>query len=80
MIDQIIFGIIGMAVGTSMVIYARPIINSIGTSATAERYFGSGGSYTALRLAGMFVTAVSFLYMTGLLERVVLNIFHSLGF
>jgi hypothetical protein len=78
MLQQIIIGIVGIGVGIFMVAYARKIIEFLGTSATAERYLGSGGSYTAIRIGGIFISLVFFLYMTGLLNRIVLSISHIL--
>lgn len=78
MFQQILIGLLGIAVGIALVAYARKIIEFTGTSATAERYLGSGGSYTALRLFGIFLTIVFFLYMTGLLDRIVLGIVHAI--
>jgi len=74
MLQQILIGIIGMAIGILMVVYARKIIENIGTSATAERYLGGGGSSTALRIRGILMTFIFFLYMIGFLERVVIGI------
>lgn len=78
MLQQIIIGILGMAVGIFMVAYARKIIENVGTSATAERYLGSGGSYTALRIGGILLITIFFLYMTGLLDRFVIGIGHAI--
>lgn len=80
MLDQIMVGIIGMIVGVLSIIYARKLVRWFGTMATAEEKLGAGGTYTAVRLIGVFVTIVSFLYMTGLLATVIQNIFKALGF
>ena len=76
-LGQIFYGIIGMAAGIAMVVYARQVVTNIGTSATAERYLGSGGTYTALRIGGILVITISFLYMTGLLGKVLTGIGHA---
>jgi TRAP-type C4-dicarboxylate transport system permease small subunit len=74
MIQQILIGLLGIAVGILMVVYARKVVENVGTSATAERYLGGGGSYTALRIGGILLTIIFFLYMTGMLSRVLTSI------
>lgn len=80
MIDRLMVGIIGMAVGILSIIYARKLVRWFGTMRTAEEKLGTGGTYTAVRIIGVFITTVSFLYMTGLLATVIRNILNALGF
>lgn len=79
MLDQIILGLIGIAGGVVAVVYARKLVESFGTMASAERYLGSGGTYTAIRLIGVFVALLSFLYMVGLLDNLVIGILRGIG-
>jgi hypothetical protein len=76
-IDQFFFGLIGVVVGVVMVIFARKIVGWFGTSATFERYLGSGGTYTGLRISGILIAIICFLLMVGLLDDVVLGFFKS---
>jgi hypothetical protein len=78
MFQQISIGFVGVVVGVLMVIYARWLVKNVGTSATAERYLGSGGTYTALRFGGILVSLIFFLYMIGFLNTVVLAIWHTI--
>jgi hypothetical protein len=67
MVSQIIVGIIGIIIGIILVIYARKLVEWFGTMATAERYLGYGGTYTALRIIGVILVVIFLLYMTGFL-------------
>jgi hypothetical protein len=67
MLVQILIGIAGIAVGVVLVIYARKLVEWFGTMATAERYLGYGGTYSALRIIGIFLVIIFLLYMTGFL-------------
>jgi hypothetical protein len=68
MVSQILVGIIGIVVGIVLVIYSRKLVEWFGTMATAERYLGYGGTYTALRIIGIFLVIIFLLYMTGFLS------------
>jgi hypothetical protein len=67
MVSQIIVGIIGIIIGIILVIYARKLVEWFGTMATAERFLGYGGTYTALRIIGVVLVVIFLLYMTGFL-------------
>jgi len=79
MLGQIIYGIIGMAIGVVFVVYARKLVENFGTIATAEQKLGYGGTYTVLRILGIFIFVVSLLYMTGFLDYAVIKIAEMLG-
>jgi hypothetical protein len=79
MIDRIIIGTLGVVIGIAFVIYARDLVRWFGTNATMEKYLGVGGTYTGLRLLGLFTALVFFLYLTGFLNTVILAIFRWLG-
>jgi ABC-type multidrug transport system fused ATPase/permease subunit len=74
MLQQITIGLIGMIVGVCMVVFARWIVENIGSSATAERYFGRGGTFTALRFFGIIFIFLFLLYMTGFLGKMITSI------
>lgn len=67
-------GIAFIATGVVMVIYARNIVNTVGTSATFERYLGSGGTYTGLRLVGIIFMIVGALLAVGKLDTFFLGL------
>ena len=67
--QQIMLGLVGIAIGIVMVVFARVLVNNLGSSSTIERYLGGGGTYTAWRIGGILMIAIFFLYMTGLLNR-----------
>ena len=70
MFQQIFYGILGIAIGSCFVAFARNFVDWFGLNGTMERYLGSGGTYTGLRLIGILTIVISFLYMTGLLNRI----------
>jgi hypothetical protein len=79
MFQQIFYGIMGIVVGVALVVYARKLVEWFGTMATAERFFGFGGTYTALRIIGIFTSIISFLYMVGFLDNAVIGALRSIG-
>jgi len=69
MFNQIFYGLLGIAIGVCFVAFARKFVEWFGLNGTMERYLGSGGTYTGLRLIGIITIIISFLYMTGLVNR-----------
>lgn len=80
MLTRIIWGLITVAVGFIFVTYARKLVGWFGTMATAERYLGFGGTYTALRIIGTIFIVIGVLVATNLLNLAVLNILRAIGF
>jgi hypothetical protein len=78
MFQQIVIGVLGIGIGIFMVAKARWIVENIGTSATAERFLGGGGTYTALRIGGILLSLIFLMYMTGFLNRIVISIVHAI--
>jgi hypothetical protein len=68
---QIVFGIMGMILSILILIYRVQIRGFMGTIGWAERYFGPGGTYTALLLAGVLGFFASLIIMTGTLDWLV---------
>lgn len=79
MLNQIIIGIIGIAIGIFCVIKARDIVQWFGTSATIERRLGPGGTYTFLRILGVFLIFTFILFMFGWLQQVIVGILRAIG-
>lgn len=62
---RILVGVIGIPLGFLILKY-RPIIKDwMGNIAWAERFFGQGGTWTALTLTGLGISILSFLFMIG---------------
>ena len=65
---SIVFGLIGMIASLLILIYRVRIRGFMGTIGWAERYFGPGGTYTALLLVGVGGFFVSLIIMTGTVD------------
>lgn len=75
---EFMFGLVVLGAGIVMTIYARKIVDWFGTSATFERYLGSGGTYTGLRIVGVLCIVIGLLLMIGKLDDSLSGIFKSL--
>ena len=74
-----IVGIIGALVGGLMVLKAEVIYRNFGPVGWAEAHLGTeGGSRLFYKLLGLAIILFSLLYMSGLLENIVLSIFGPL--
>ncbi len=51
--------------GILMVVYAGQIVQTIGSIELAERYLGVGGTYPFIKLVGLLLTVLSFVYLVG---------------
>ena len=72
----IIFGTIGIIVGSLIIIYTDWIVRNFGRNAWAERHMGmSGGSRLFYKLIGLVIIIISLMGATGLLGGVILNLF-----
>jgi uncharacterized membrane protein YkgB len=65
MIGRIIFGIIGVAIGFSFVVYTHPIVDNTTRIGFAERYLGAAGTYVFYKIMGVIIIFVSLLVMIG---------------
>jgi hypothetical protein len=61
-------GLIGAVLSILLIIYRVPVKHFMGNIGWAERYFGPGGTFTALLLVGVFGFIVSLMIMTGTLD------------
>ena len=79
MITRIIVGIIGIALGFVIVWQNTYIVDNVtGRNVWAEKTFGGAGTYTLVKLIGLFVMAAFLLYLTGTLQWIgnsILSIF-----
>jgi uncharacterized membrane protein YkgB len=67
MVGRIIFGLIGIPLGTALMVYNHKVVdNFTGPIGFAERYLGSAGTYSFIRILGAVIAIVSMLIMFGL--------------
>jgi len=72
-LGEFLVGLCFFGAGLVMVIYARKVVDWFGTSATFERYLGSGGTYTGLRLVGVLFILIGLLLIIGRMDDIIRN-------
>lgn len=76
---RIIIGLIGTAIGVLITVYSENMLKAFGRVPSAEKYLGfEGGSRLFYKLLGVLIAAVAILYMTGLLQNMILGFFGPL--
>jgi hypothetical protein len=65
---QIFGGLIGVILSLLLIIYRVRVKHFLGEIGWAERYFGPGGTFTALLLIGLIGFFLSLMVMTGTLD------------
>lgn len=60
--------VIFSAFGLFFLIKTERIVNFVGHNSTAEKYLGSGGTYTMWRGLGVIVLILGFLFLVGKLD------------
>jgi len=68
---QIVGGLIGLILSFLLIIYRVPVKHFMGDIGWAEKYFGPGGTFTALLLIGVFGFIFSLMIMTGTLDLLI---------
>ena len=66
---NIIYGILGLILGFSIIKYRYSIYKMMGSWSFAEKIFGSGGTITAMVLLGFIIIAFSIMLMFGQLDN-----------
>ncbi len=66
--DQILVGLIGIPAGFLMLKYNYELKQFIGDIDWIEAKFGSGSTYSFLKIMGILTIIVCFLYMVGTLQ------------
>lgn len=61
-------------VGILMVIYTEKIVDFTGDFDFAEKFFISGGTYTFIKLFGVLITVLSFMWLVGGLQPVLKSV------
>jgi hypothetical protein len=80
MFGQIVFGLIGIPLGILIMVKTNYIVDQItGFIGFAEKYLGSGGTYTFFRILGFVITIVSLLVMFGFAGMIYTSIVEGLG-
>ena len=59
-----------------MIVYTKKAGDIIGEIAVAEKYMGPGRTYTFIKVVGLFMIVVSFMYLTGGLEQLLTPYLH----
>lgn len=65
-------------VGIAMIVYARNIVEYIGEIDFAERFFLQGGTYTFVKLFGLGLSILSFMWAMGGLQPMLVTFFGPL--
>ncbi|MDH3324515.1 MAG: hypothetical protein OEL89_02660 [Candidatus Peregrinibacteria bacterium] len=61
--------------GILAIVYTDKIVDFIGDIDFAERAFGGGGTYTFVKLFGLFITVMSFAWIMGGIQPVLRSTF-----
>lgn len=64
-------GLIGFPLGIIIIVYRERVKNFTGDMAFAEKWFGQGGTYTAVLIFGLFVSIGSLMYMFGAFQSLI---------
>ena len=72
---RLLIGLIGFPLGLVIVVYRERIKRYIGDMAFAEKWFGPGGTYTAVLIFGILVSIFSLMYGLGTLQTIISGIF-----
>lgn len=76
---RIILGLIGIGIGFVIVWQSEWLLQNFGTNAWAEQKLGTdGGSRLLYKLIGIIIMFLALLYMTGLIEGILLAVFGRL--
>ena len=76
MFGRILIGLIGMAIGILMVLKTETLLGFTGHIGWIEEHLrGFGGTRMFYNLLGILIVLVSLMYMTGMLQNVVVAIF-----
>jgi len=78
--DKILFGLIGFPSAFLLIIYRANIKQFSGDIGFAEKWFGSGGTYTLYILLGVFIFIITLMYVTGTLQNILYNTFGPIFF
>jgi hypothetical protein len=66
MVNQIIFGILAVALGTVALKFNFQLVNTTGNVGFFEKVLGPGGTYLGFKILSLLLILGGFLYTTGL--------------
>jgi hypothetical protein len=72
---RFLVGIIGFPLGLAIVVYRERVKRFTGDFAFAEKWFGPGGTYTAILIFGLLVSLGSLMYALGTLQSLIGTLF-----
>lgn len=72
---RILVGLIGIPLGFLILLYRDKVKDFVGNIDWAEKYLGNGGTWTALILIGVLTIVLSFMFMIGSLQDMILKLF-----
>lgn len=72
---RILVGLIGIPLGFLVLLYRDKVKDFVGNISWAEKYLGTGGTWTALILIGVLTIVLSFMFMIGSLQNMILKLF-----
>jgi hypothetical protein len=75
LIKRIIIGVIGIALGLLFIKFREQIHRVTGDVGFAEKYLGQGGTFTFFLLLGSATVILAILYMTGVLQSILPEMF-----
>ena len=65
---NMIIALLLIPAGILMMIYSEKVVNFTGKFDFAENWFTSGGTYTFVKLLGLAITILAFMYLVGGLD------------
>lgn len=77
---NVVWGLVFVAVGMGLMIYARKWVEWFGVVAFFEQKLGTGGTYTGIRLIGLLSVVVGMFQIFGLTRKFLAAIGTALGF
>jgi len=79
MFQKIIYFLLGIGGGIACLVYTDRIKQFTGSFAFAESAFGTGGTYTFLKLLGLGLIVLTIMWITGTAERLIPGILLPTG-
>jgi hypothetical protein len=77
MFAKIFWSVLLIGAGLGFIVYTEPIKRFTGSFDFAEKWFGSGGTYTFLKIVGLILMIGTFLWITGTIDRIIPNFLKS---
>ncbi len=76
MFGQIFLGLIGIGIGILLVLKTETLLEFTGRISWVEEHFrGFGGTRMFYKLLGVLIVFISLMYMTGMLQNVIVAMF-----